>query len=290
MATYEMGIGDNDIGILTVVDGAELFVVTSEEPNFLLCLDAARSGKSLAEIRKLSVPDVSPITSLSERVQVSDDKILFDGEEVHDELAKTIRRYWAEGRPYSGLVKFMERLSLNSCEHSREALWKWISSPNVQMEINNQGLLIAYKGVRTDKTSVHAGPAIVDDVPVNGHVPNHDGSIVRMDRSAVQHDPSVACGTGLHVGSLSYARGFGQIVLVCLVDPVDVVSVPSDCQSQKMRVCQYEVIEPYNDGSYEPNATSDEKFDAVQENIESSIEDSDTRNRIKHLINKIRGN
>ena len=38
--------------------------------------------------------------------------------------------------------------------------------------------------------------------------------------------------------AFGYAETFCEDMLVVLVDPADVVSVPTDCRAQKMRVCR----------------------------------------------------
>jgi hypothetical protein len=64
-----------------------------------------------------------------------------------------------------------------------------------------------------------------------------------MPRDQVQFDPGVGCHTGLHVGTFEYAAGFAQgALLEVVVNPRDVVSVPTDCGAQKMRTCRYTVV------------------------------------------------
>ena len=63
-----------------------------------------------------------------------------------------------------------------------------------------------------------------------------------MPRGDVEHDPGVGCHVGLHAGTWDYASSFAQgAVLTVEINPRDVVSVPTDCQDQKMRVCRYTV-------------------------------------------------
>lgn len=286
MTTYSINIDNEGRGSVTATENGEIIVVTSDDPLFTLYMDAAIQGKPLSEIKEAGVPNLTPLTELSERVFVNEDTVEFDGEPVHDTLAKTIQRYWLEGRPYGGLVRFMERLSLNTCEHSRNALWDWVRDRD--LEVDNEGFLIAYKGVRTDLTSVNSGPALVDDIPMEGHIPNQEGSVISMPRSQVQHDPAVACGTGLHVGTKSYAQSFGQVLLTCRVDPVDVVSVPTDCGGQKMRTCRYKVIDVHDPHKqYEPVATDDPAYESVEERIEEATPEA-AKSFVKAMLDKIR--
>jgi len=192
---------------------------------------------------------------LSDRVSVQGGKVFFDGDEVHNVLTEQVVRFVKEGEDAGPLVKFWENLAQNPNEHSREHLYRWLRATN-GFTITDDGMLVGYKGVRVDNqdkdkyVSVHAGPAVVDGVSVNGNVPNMPGTVVEMARSKVQHAPGIGCSTGLHVGTWDYARSFGQVTLEVRVHPRDVVSVPTDCSDRKMRVCRYKVVKvtnaPYN--------------------------------------------
>lgn len=63
---------------------------------------------------------------------------------------------------------------------------------------------------------------------------------VTMDRSLCDSDPDSDCSYGLHVGGFSFLqRGyFGNKPLMVLVNPMNVVSVPT-YNTWKMRVCEY---------------------------------------------------
>lgn len=59
-------------------------------------------------------------------------------------------------------------------------------------------------------------------------------------------------GTTVHVGALDYIKSYGHqgdVVLLVKVNPRDAVSVPSDHNAQKLRVCRYEVLSVYEGGS-----------------------------------------
>jgi hypothetical protein len=66
-----------------------------------------------------------------------------------------------------------------------------------------------------------------------------------MNRRKVSDDCNQGCAAGLHVGTYDYASNWagpsGKVILVRF-DPADIVSVPSDCEHQKMRVSQYTVL------------------------------------------------
>lgn len=72
-----------------------------------------------------------------------------------------------------------------------------------------------------------------------------------MKREAVDANADVHCSKGLHVGALAYSGpggwywSNGDRVVICKINPRDVISVPNDHNGQKMRVCEYEVVAEY---------------------------------------------
>jgi hypothetical protein len=154
-----------------------------------------------------------------------------------EKLADTIARYQSAGMDASNLIRFAQRLAQNPSYRSVQQLWSWCVAKD--LTIDPDGYIVAYKGVTDDMLSLHAGAAFVDGKLVEGQIPNLVGTRVTMPRGEVNDDPSVGCHKGLHVGNYSYANGFGRVLLEVKVDPADVVSVPSDCEHQKMRTCGY---------------------------------------------------
>ncbi|NBR96976.1 MAG: hypothetical protein EBT48_05170 [Verrucomicrobia bacterium] len=106
------------------------------------------------------------------------------------------------------------------------------------MPITPDGCFLAYKSVRPDFTDHHTGK-----------FSNRVGSVLEMERRKVDDDRNNGCSYGFHAGSLEYATTFGgndRKVLVVKINPADVVSVPTDCDCQKLRTARYEVIDLYN--------------------------------------------
>lgn len=217
-----------------------------------------------------------------DRVTIEGDTVKFKGEVIHNNLTRTILRYQSEGRDTTNLVRFMERLDANPSRHSREQLFQWTQAQD--LVIDEDGFIIGYKGVKKGTrtgddgesleslVSIHAGPAIVNGVEVNGNVPNDPGNVIEMPRKDVQDDPNVACSNGLHVGNFRYANSFGHgVLLEVRVDPADVVSVPRDSNGEKMRCCRYEVIGLHEDDhdtvadKFEPPAEADGALDSLSD-------------------------
>lgn len=229
----------------------------------------------------------SYLRRVSDRVSFKGNTLLFDGDEVNNSLADTIIRLSTEdesGDP-AKLVKFLENLMTNPSAHSREQLYDWISGRNIT--ITNDGHFLAYKGLRNDFTSIHAGPGIVNSVEyTNTSLDNSPGNVVEFSRSKVVANSGIGCAVGLHAGTHEYASNFAQGKLVLVkINPRDVVSVPTDCDAQKLRVCRYEVLEEVEakyesvtytdqDGLFEPDY-EDEDIDPYEDEDDDYDEDED---------------
>ena len=108
------------------------------------------------------------------------------------------------------------------------------------------------------------------------------GIPVQQERKACDADFRRDCSNGLHVGATKYVENFAGrdgVILVCLVNPANVVAVP-DYDHSKMRVCEYF---PIALASYE-----DRKIDIIEqtyfENDYSVYEESE----LAKMIDKIR--
>lgn len=256
-------VGDSNGKSLTVVfsDGS-LVTVPSTHPTFervlgyLLLVPSDEVDEDVLR-RDLNPVEVASetLTRLSERVTVVGNTIFFDGDPIEtgieDHIVRLLRAEErgeddGTGPGWEGLVNFLEKLQTNPDEESRESLYRWIS--NRDITITPEGDLIAYKGVSINdegvSVSIHSGTAFVNDVKVVGRIPNKPGDIISMPRASVDIDRSVGCSTGLHAGTWDYASTFGNgRTLIVKINPRDVVSVPQDCNSQKLRVSRYEVIQ-----------------------------------------------
>lgn len=187
------------------------------------------------------------LSILSERITYTPHHILFDGDPIHGELVEAIREAFEADnldalRP---IVNFLEKVSTNPALESIDALYRWIS--NGELTIHEDGDFLAYKGVNRDSegnaVSVSSGTAFVNGVEHKGNIPNAIGSVITMPRSVVDARGFVGCSVGLHAGKSSYAFDFGSGgTILVKINPRDVVSVPTDCGSQKLRVCRYVVL------------------------------------------------
>lgn len=217
----------------------------SSHPNFdaIVAKVEADDSDGLADLFDVSRAAAKRFEPLSERVTVANGRLYLDGDEVSNALAKQVVRFLNEGvSDWKPLVAFFENVQANPTDHSREQLFEWLDRHD--FSITTDGLIVGYKGVTSDLKSIHSGPGIVNGKPQNGRLDNSIGNVIEMPRSDVDHNPSQGCSRGLHVGTFEFASTFGHGKTVkVLVNPRDVVSVPTDSNWAKVRCCRYKVID-----------------------------------------------
>ena len=101
------------------------------------------------------------------------------------------------------------------------------------LHITNDGKVLAWKVVRPDYKDKHSGT-----------IDNSVGTTPSMPRNKVNDNDSQHCSYGLHVCSWGYLSSFartGDPVMQVEVDIKDIVSIPTDYNGEKVRVCKYKV-------------------------------------------------
>jgi hypothetical protein len=197
------------------------------------------------------------------KFKVFNGKILFKGEELPTEINGRITEMASLGRDPTPIMRFWENLQRNPSNRSIKQLWRFLS--NSGHPLTTDGHFLAYKAVDANFKDYYT--KTIDNSP---------GVIVEMERNKISDDPNETCHYGLHVGGLRYAKGFGSPdghVVIVKVNPRDVVSVPVDHASQKMRVCRYEVIGLYGDGPLSNTTIDDDDLPIVDTNRRSSTKD-----------------
>lgn len=233
---------DGESNITVIVPGFQPQVAHSDHPNFRRIVAQAEAGISegIVELFDIAKAAAAQFSRLSERVTAKNGELFLDGDPINNALTNQVVRYLDEGTAdWKPLVAFFEKVQSNPDSHSREQLFGWLNARD--FTITPEGDILAYRGVLDDLTSKTAGPAIVDGVQINGHVPNNPGSVIEMPRADVEHDPRRACAPGLHVASWNYASGWASKTISVHVNPRDVVSVPTETAAEKVRVCRYKV-------------------------------------------------
>lgn len=196
-------------------------------------------------LHAFSGANVEAFTSLTGTVSVSSFGVYYNGKAVSNKAADAILAVEDLTRIQDRLdattiANFLEKAMKNPNPHAANDLFEWICKHD--FVIYENGDFGAYKGVHSEDgryLSTSSGRAVVDGVPVEGRIPTKVGSTVTMPREDVLHDPDQFCGPGLHAGTYEYASYYGDTMVLCRINPEDVVSIPRDANGQKIRVCKY---------------------------------------------------
>lgn len=219
------------------VDGDAL-TIPAEHKNFDAVRQAISEKRPASDIKTLmdmvgsTVREMEAVTT-SGFVKADRNGVTYKGKEIHGSVVERIKEHIAEGLDTAPLIAFLEKLLLN---HRREAvlsLFDFLDANNIPL--TEDGDFVVYKKVRTDYRDIFSGT-----------FDNSVGAKPRVEPWEVEADRNVTCAKGLHVCSRQYLPHFGgssgSRVVICKVNPADVVAVPNDYNNSKMRLCGYEVI------------------------------------------------
>jgi hypothetical protein len=174
---------------------------------------------------------VQALGALVGKAEVRGDTVFVNDVPVHNVIAERIISLASRGFPVDPILRFLELVLQNPNSKAQLELYDFLSNRN--LPLTEDGHFLAYKRVRDDWLDIYS--ATID---------NSIGRVVEVPRESVDSDRSNHCSHGLHVGALDYVNNYssgGHIVIV-KVNPMDVVSVPTDCNFMKLRTCRYEVL------------------------------------------------
>jgi hypothetical protein len=226
-----------DESITAVIDGVPK-TMTCNHPSFTEALTCLATGDidtldSLFDVsesitRKFNADNVGGI-------EITDGVIYYQGEALHNYVVDRIFDFMDEGLPFQPLARFLEKLMANPSRRAVSELYKFLEHKH--LPICEDGDFLAYKSVREDYMDHHSGEFY-----------NGVGEVLEMPRNAVCDDADVGCSYGFHAGSYEYAKTFGggnSRLVIVKINPSDVVSVPKDCDCQKLRTARYEVVKDF---------------------------------------------
>lgn len=194
-----------------------------------------------------------------EQVEVKHGNVYVNGDPISSLVANRILDFLAKGLDCVPVFKFLTKLNLNPSSRAVNELYTFLEHKFLPLTAN--GNFLAYKALRSNYTDVHTGK-----------FDNTVGNLLEMPRNKVDDNKEVGCSYGFHAGTLEYARDFrpvdGKLVVV-EINPADVVSIPTDCNCQKLRTCKYMVVQEYEvpleDLAYESRYTTDYDDDVDRE-------------------------
>jgi hypothetical protein len=223
-------------GNLTLVLNNRAYQVLPDHINYKMILEALPTATA---DELLDIVDVQKaVATFSDGVvEIKNGQVTYEGEAVHGSISKRILEFMSKGLPFQPLVNFLNNLMENPSMQSQKELYDFLEHEH--LPITEDGYFLAYKAVRSDFKDKYRGT-----------FDNRVGQVVSMQRAKVDDDRARGCSDGLHAGALNYVAGYGSLesgdkIVIVKINPRDVVSVPSDCNCEKLRTCQYEVVGEY---------------------------------------------
>ena len=242
----------NSLTYCPTTDGRS-YVIRIEHPNWKAAKAALLSQDWAGLKAAMDIP--AAISNLSEgNITIDNGVLKYKDLPIHNVVTERILQLIQMQAPFRPLMKFLDKLMANPSRRAVNELYTFIRHKS--MPFTPDGNFLAYKSVRRDWTDHYSGK-----------FNNEVGETLEMTRNAVCDDADIGCSYGFHAGSLEYAQSFGGAeshVTVVEIDPTDVVSVPKDCDCQKLRTAKYKVVgvfsraleEPivdtYYEGEYDP--------------------------------------
>lgn len=218
---------------LTVVINGQAQTMNNDHPAWEQAKDALKNSEWERLEKMFDVSHaVEDYLDADANIEVKDGQVFYGGESIHNYCVDKILDFMRDGLPYQPLVKFLGKLMANPSRRATEELYRFLEHKS--MPLTPEGNFLAYKGVTSDFKDFHTRK-----------FDNTVGQTLSMIRNQVCDDANVGCSDGFHAGSYEYAKGYasnGGNLMIVEIDPTDVVSVPHDCQCQKLRTASYKVV------------------------------------------------
>lgn len=258
--------------IFLVLDGKD-YSINAGNSSFSKALEAynAKDWESFIYIVNPEIRLKSLYASY-EGIEVKDGNLYVFGDPIHSTIAKRVISFIEHGLDCVHLFKFILKLNMNPSKRAVDELYTFLE--HRALPVTDNGNFLAYKAVRTDYTDKYTGKFL-----------NTIDSVLEMPRNKVDDNKENGCSYGFHAGSVDYAKDFmnadGHLMIV-EINPADVVSIPTDCQYQKLRTCKYKVVGEYeidlNDPMYASRFQTDQDDDVDVWNDEGDSDWSDCGN------------
>jgi len=243
-------IDDQGYGFLTVMFESKTLTIHSGDSTWDQALEAFRQ-----EDWDALYVAMSPATYLTQysfgHITYENGSLFYKGKPISHMLHERIRTNLSFNLSVSSLLAFLNNLYENPSKTSVDQLYAFLEQKHIP--ITEDGYFLAYKAVRKDYLDKYTGT-----------ISNHVGALVQEDRNTIDDNPNTHCGQGLHAGSTEYVEWYGQPsngdrIVIVKINPRDVVSVPNDHNCQKLRVCEYLVIDDYTENLDKPVYNASER-------------------------------
>lgn len=241
-------------GVTLFING-QLSAVPTDHANYSKILDAL-NRKAYDEVLALSDvrSTVRKFLSTDPDFALVNDLVTFKGNPYSAAITDKVLSMIDAGASAEPIFNFLRKVEQNPSATARAELLLFCVANGFL--IDTDGNIVAYKSVQGSYLDIHSGrvfykPAslMTDAEKAKYALPQTAGNVtmqivngelqVSMPRNAVDDNRDRTCSYGLHFASHEYAstwagRGSHHL-LVLLVNPADVVSIPSDYNNQKGR-------------------------------------------------------
>lgn len=219
---------------VTVVLQGTAYTIAEDHPKYQKVLEALDT-EGMTEEKLLEIISTKQSINIygEGKFKVVDNHLEDDqGHILHGSLVERILKLQADNQPVKHLCKFLENLYQNPARHAIDELYLFLERND--LPITDDGCFLAYKGVEDDYLDKWSHT-----------YKNEVGAVMEMPRQDVDDNRENTCSVGFHVGRFEYANDYAGSdgrMMVCKVNPKDVVSVPPDYDCSKLRTCRYEVV------------------------------------------------
>lgn len=210
-----------------------------------------------------------------EELVVRHGEAFYMGVPLDNELGRMLVHQAENNYSIPGFLNFAKKLLQNPSRTAVDELYLFLRK--AQMPICEDGDFLAYKRIRADLKDTYTGT-----------IDNSPGQTVSMPRFAVDDNRNRTCSAGLHFCSYDYLSSFsGEVVVVLKINPMNVVSIPSDYDNTKGRACEYHVLsilEGWKEGpvlegkdgnSFLPRPEADDDDDDIDDEDDDDFDDDD---------------
>lgn len=224
-------------GLSLLIAGQSVSVPTADKRHAAL-MEALRRGADADEMFQiLDAPLVPKIAELPPGVTLKDSQLRFQGDPIAGTLGERLAQMLCAGFDTSPLTNFLTNLLENPSHRVVENLYKVLERG--MLPLTQDGCFLAYLVAQSNWTATSGGLAHICAI----------GAVQVTPRHRVSEAPEMG---GYRNGYCFYAlkdlagaKAPGTHVVVCKINPKDVVGVPQDNAPVALRVSRYEAVNEY---------------------------------------------
>lgn len=261
-------------------------IISPSHKNFVKIIDAIKNGKTSKEaFAMVELGDVYNLSNGTLTVDVNDN-VSYQTKDMKEPYsfgtsANTfLLKMLEQGFDMEPFIKFSQGLVENPSFNVNNNAFRFIDRN--MFAIDEDGFLLAYKVVKSDYMDIHSGT-----------ISNKIGTTVSMPRNEVNDNPNITCAEGLHACGRSYIKGGGKFgesnasnrLILVRIDPRNIVSIPTDYNGAKMRVCEYQVVGEINKTKKDELVAAVQKLEELRKGDvdEKQVEIQDLQTQIANL-------